>query len=104
VIRAVIDTNGLLESIPNGSQGRWLYDAFMDRKFVWVFSNEILTEYAEMVGFYYSERTMELVTSILLAQIIPSGLILPTGSNWSKPMETITSLWIARPVPVWITS
>lgn len=67
MIRAVIDTNGLLTSIPKESENRWLYDAFMVKKFVWVFSNEILSEYAEMVGFYYSERTMELVTSILLA-------------------------------------
>ncbi len=65
-MKLVIDTNGLLSSIPNGSSRRWLYDAFISKKFVWVFSNEILTEYEEMIAFEYSQKAADLVLNILL--------------------------------------
>lgn len=66
-MKLVIDTNGLLSSIPNGSSRRWLYDAFIDKKFVWVFSNEIMTEYEEMIAFEYSPKAADLVLTILLS-------------------------------------
>jgi uncharacterized protein len=65
-MKVVVDTNGLLNSIPKNSAKRWLYDAFIAKEFTWVFSNEILSEYAEMVASEYSERAMEIVLSILL--------------------------------------
>ena len=65
-MKVVVDTNGLLNSIPKNSAKRWLYDAFIAKEFIWVFSNEILAEYAEMVASEYSERAMEIVLSILL--------------------------------------
>jgi uncharacterized protein len=65
-MKVIIDTNGLLNSIPKKSSKRWLYDAFIAKEFVWVFSNEIISEYAEMVASEYSERAMEIVLSILL--------------------------------------
>ncbi len=64
-MKLVIDTNGLLSSIPNGSSNRWLYDAFINKKFVWVFSNEILSEYEEMIAFEY--KAADLVLTILLS-------------------------------------
>lgn len=66
MIKAVIDTNGLLNSIPKNASKRWLYEAFVAKKFQWVFSNEILSEYAEMIALVYSQQAMELVVSILL--------------------------------------
>lgn len=66
-MRVVIDTNGLLRSIPRDGSYRWLYDAFAARQFTWVVSNEIMLEYAEMTGYYYSSVAAELVTSLLLA-------------------------------------
>lgn len=33
-MKVVIDTNGLLNSIPKNSQKRWLYDAFIAKKFI----------------------------------------------------------------------
>lgn len=65
-MKVVIDTNILLTSIPNQSPNRWIYDAFISKKFIWVFSNEILSEYAEMIGLQYSERAMQIVVSTLL--------------------------------------
>ena len=65
-MKVVIDTNGLLNSVPKNGAKRWLYEAFIAKKFVWVFSNEILSEYAEMIAIEFGHRAMELVTSILL--------------------------------------
>jgi predicted nucleic acid-binding protein len=66
-VKVVIDTNGLLRSIPRDGSYRWLYDAFAANQFTWVVSTEILLEYAEMTGYYYSPVAAELVTSLLLA-------------------------------------
>ena len=66
-MKVVIDTNGLLRSIPRDGSYRWLYEAFAAEQFTWVFSIEILLEYAEMTGYYYSDVAAELVTSLLLA-------------------------------------
>lgn len=65
-MKVVIDTHGLLNSIPKNGEKRWLYDAFIAKKFVWVFSNEILSEYAELISTEFGYRAMELVVSILL--------------------------------------
>jgi len=62
---AVIDTNCLLASIPPQSSYYWLYQAFRDEKFEWLISNEILAEYEEKLGDYYSERTANIVLNIL---------------------------------------
>jgi uncharacterized protein len=66
VIRAVIDTNCLIASIPKSSNAHWLYLAFSQRKFVWVLSNEIVTEYVEIVGDFYSHAASEVVVNRLL--------------------------------------
>jgi uncharacterized protein len=42
-----------------------LYLAFKDRKFDWLVSNEILLEYEEQLTIFYSEKTADLVLSIL---------------------------------------
>lgn len=66
-MKVVIDTNGLLQSVPRDGSYRWLYDAFAAGEFTWVVSNEIMLEYAEMTAFYFSPVAAELVTSLLLA-------------------------------------
>ncbi len=66
-MKAIIDTNGLLNSVPNNGSKRWLYDAFISKKFEWVFSNEIISEYAEMIGSKFGEDAVEVVLPILLA-------------------------------------
>lgn len=66
MIQAVIDTNVLLSSIAKLGETRWLYNSFANEEFCWVFSNEILTEYTEMLCWKYTERTAEIVTSVLL--------------------------------------
>jgi putative PIN family toxin of toxin-antitoxin system len=62
---AVIDTNCLLTSIPPESKHYWLYVAFKEERFDWLISNEIITEYEEMLTKKYSSKTANLVLSIL---------------------------------------
>ena len=61
----VIDTNCLLASIPPQSNYYWLYIAFKEQRFEWLISNEIMTEYEEKITDKYSEKTANLVLSIL---------------------------------------
>ena len=65
-MRVVIDTNCLIASINRNRPEFWLYNAFSDEAFDWLISNEILTEYVEMLGSMYSENTAKVVSEILL--------------------------------------
>ena len=64
-MRVVVDTNCLLASIPPQSSHYWLYKAFRDFKFEWLISNEVLTEYNELLSSYYSSQTAEVVLNLL---------------------------------------
>ena len=52
--RAVIDTHCLVASVGPRSPFRALYDLFAAQAFEWVISNEILTEYEEILSRRYS--------------------------------------------------
>ena len=67
MIRAVIDTNCLLLSIPPKNPEYWLYESFRSKHFKWILSNEIISEYAEQAGLFYSEKTANLVLEVLLS-------------------------------------
>lgn len=64
-MNVVIDTNCLIVSIPGKNPEYWLYQAFSDEMFNWVISNEILTEYEEVITDFYSAKTADLVLKIL---------------------------------------
>lgn len=49
-MKVVIDTHGILSAVSSHSPNKWLYDAFMDEQFIWVASNEIISEYSEIIG------------------------------------------------------
>jgi len=66
-VKVVIDTNCLIPSIPRKNREYWLYEAFSTQQFNWVISNEILLEYEEKLTEFYSERTANLVSNILMA-------------------------------------
>ena len=65
-MRVVIDTNCLIPAIPRKNPEYWLYLAFREKKFEWVLSTEILLEYEERIGSFYSSLTAELVLNVLL--------------------------------------
>ena len=64
--RAVIDTNCLLASLNRSSRFHHLYELFVSEAFEWMLSNEILTEYEEVLTQQYSAATAQRVTEILL--------------------------------------
>ena len=64
--RAVIDTNCLLASLNRNSPFHRLYTLFASESFEWVLSNEILTEYEEILAAHYSAATAQRVTEILI--------------------------------------
>ncbi|MBA4852932.1 putative toxin-antitoxin system toxin component, PIN family [Emticicia sp. BO119] len=65
-MKVVIDTQILLRSIPKLAPEKIIYHAFDKKEFTWVLSNEILTEYAELVSKWYGVQTMSFVLSLLL--------------------------------------
>ena len=65
-MNVIIDTNCLIPSIPPKNPEYWLYSAFRSRAFEWVISNEIMLEYEEQIGDFYSPLTADLVLNILL--------------------------------------
>lgn len=64
--RAVIDTNCLLASHNRNSPFHRLYELFVSETFEWILSNEILTEYEEVLTQQYSAATAQRITEILL--------------------------------------
>lgn len=64
-MRAVIDTNCLIASIPANGDYFWLYSAFRMNQFTWVVSTEILEEYEEQLSEFYSPETADIVLKIL---------------------------------------
>lgn len=65
-MKVIIDTNCLIASIPPKNPEYWLYRAFRDKAFDWVIGTEILLEYEETIGDFYSPYTADLVLNILL--------------------------------------
>lgn len=71
-LRLILDTNVFLVSLAVHSKYHWIYRALIDQKFDLVISNEILTEYQELVasryGLDYSEASLEYL--LLLPNVI----------------------------------
>jgi putative PIN family toxin of toxin-antitoxin system len=65
-MKVVIDTQILLRSIPKNALEKIIYHAFDRKEFTWVVSNEIISEYAELISKWYGVQTMSFILSILL--------------------------------------
>jgi uncharacterized protein len=50
MIKIVLDTNILLVSIPKKSPYRFIFDSLLESRFELIISNEILTEYTEIIA------------------------------------------------------
>jgi uncharacterized protein len=64
-MRLVIDTNCLLVSIPRFSETRWLYDGIKSGLFEIGITTEILEEYEEVIGEFYSSSLATNVVELL---------------------------------------
>ena len=67
-MRVVIDTNSLLVSIGRKSKYRPIFDAIINGKIKLLISNEVLTEYGEILA----ERTTEAISSNICEYLIQS--------------------------------
>ena len=65
-MEVVIDTHGILNAVSSHSPNKWLYDAFMDEQFIWVASNEIISEYSEIIGQSFGLRVSTFVLESLI--------------------------------------
>lgn len=61
----VIDTNVLIATLNRQNIEFFIYEAFAAKRFTWLVSTEILTEYAEKLTSFYSAATADYVLDIL---------------------------------------
>ena len=74
--RIVLDTNVLLVSISSKSETHWIFQKLLQEEFELVISNEILTEYEEIISRKYSVEVSNNVirTLLLLPNVIKSDI------------------------------
>lgn len=75
-LNIVLDTNVLLVSIPVFSKYHWLYKYLIEKKFNLCITNEILTEYEEIIGEKLSVPTANTVIRTLmeLDNVLPTSI------------------------------
>lgn len=79
--RVILDTNILLVSISSKSKTHWIFKALLKEKFELVISNEILTEYEEIISNKYSKRVAEDIIRVLL--LLPNICKVDVYYNWN---------------------
>ena len=65
-MKVVLDTNALLVSIPRKSSYRPIFDGLLKNKFHLLVSNEILSEYEEII----SAKTNQIVSSNIIELLL----------------------------------
>ncbi len=79
-LRIVLDTNVLLVSISSKSKYHWIYQLLINGKFNLLLSNEILTEYDEIISTKYNNEVSKDVINTLLT--LPNILKKDVFYNW----------------------
>jgi uncharacterized protein len=64
-VKVVLDSNALLVSISKKSFYRPIFDAFLENKYLLAISNEVLTEYAEVLTRFASSTVADNITELL---------------------------------------
>ncbi len=63
----VLDSNCLIQILPRLSDHRWLYDLILDGSIRLAVTNEILSEYAEVLDTFFESETLgELITKVII--------------------------------------
>jgi len=80
-IKIILDTNILLVSISEYSKYHWLYKALLNKEFNIYITNEILTEYEEIITKKLSINTAKSVirTLLELSNVIPTTIYYKTN-------------------------
>lgn len=77
----VIDTNCLLVSIPKRSETRWLFDALREGQFQFAITTEILGEYEEVIGEFYSSNIATNIVELLTTA--RNGILVTPHYRWN---------------------
>jgi len=80
-LKIILDTNILLVSISEYSQYHWLYKALINKEFDIYITNEILTEYEEVISKKLNNNTAKSVirTLLELSNVIPTTIYYKTN-------------------------
>ena len=96
-MRVVIDTNLLFDSVAPKGDKHWVLDSFFDGKFTWIFSNEILSEYAEVLAESFGEKTITFTISALVSSFLTmKDLNLRISIKWLLMIKTTINLWTVQ--------
>ena len=79
-MKVVLDTNVLLVSVSSKSKYHWLFQGLLDQKYEIVITNEILTEYEEIIAGKYSVSMAKNVIRTLL--ILPNVVKIDVYYKW----------------------
>lgn len=66
-MRIVLDTNVLLVSIPKKSPYRAIFDALLEKRYTLLLTNEILTEYEEIITLKTTPSIAQNIVNMLLS-------------------------------------
>jgi len=79
-LKIVLDTNIFLVSLASGHSYSWVYDALIDEQYELCVSNEILTEYDEIIASRYGLNTsLPLLEGLTL---LPNIHLITPYFNW----------------------
>ncbi len=84
-MRVILDSNVLLVSLPRSSKYRLVFNQFLDNKLTLIISNEVLTEYFEVISRYANEFVASNVSELLL--IRPNVEKYDIYFNWNMIVE-----------------
>jgi len=68
-MRIILDTNIFLVSIPKNSKYRIIFDKFLAKQFTLILSNDILTEYTEII----SQKANSIVAANIAEMLMTAG-------------------------------
>lgn len=86
-MRVILDSNVLLVSLPKLSKYRIIFDEFLSNKLTLIISNEVITEYYEVIARYANELVASNVSELLLVR--PNVEKFDVYYNWSLITEDI---------------
>ena len=84
-MRVILDSNVLLVSLPKLSKYRIIFDEFLSNKLTLIISNEVITEYYEVISRYTNEVVASNVSELLLVR--PNVEKFDIYYNWSLITE-----------------
>jgi putative PIN family toxin of toxin-antitoxin system len=84
-MRVVLDSNVLLVSLPKLSKYRLIFDEFLSNRLTLIISNEVITEYYEVLSRFTNDAVASNVLELLL--ISPNVEKFEIYYNWSLIVE-----------------